>query len=541
MPNDAIKISMDTLVSFPENTCAVMVLKNYADRVVDFLRSNPRCDALGGHLYDDDKWISCTKALHSASALEIPETLASAHAISKVKGIEGISASETATTISDVRILDIQALTGVSQALRGYFLVLVPKARRSIEELSPMARQNIAWIGSVQHCYQYSDDEYGLARLCQKTWASCQAHGFDCNKHLMRIECHPRHLLEPFCLALQIAAAAAAAAAALSNDKKQDSKEPTDPFEGLIAMTVSKSKCTHLLTIILVRNAKNDNIVSEKNAEEKLCDKKQYETVAPTSTTACWGLDDRRNPLLSVKLNQDASQEIIIRPCNNQTREESTWKDKVDPRTPLSRAYYKLEQVWTDFLKPLGDDLLSHLRSGAAVDLGASPGGWTQVLAHSVCLPVVVAVDPAKLASRVLQLPNVCHVASSLETTNYRKSSSGLPYTMLVCDASTLWLNLLEKVQKDVLKCADWSLPAVFVITLKLPFKTLGSIRRQLEQIYQDTPSILTKMASDMYPSNNRVECYFQIVHLMANSVSERTLIAVFDDDRDSRSRRKIL
>lgn len=518
---------MDTPRGLPTNTYAVMVLKNYADRVVDFLRSAPPTnknnrlssashgDAVGARAVADE-WISCSQALASATAVPMPKTLAAMHDGCE---FEDKSALETSseTGNDDVRILDIPALKGVSQARRGYFLVLVPKSRRPIDDISPMARQNIAWIGSIQYSYKYVNDKVGMGDFCHQVWGTCQAHGFDCTKHTMTVQCHPRHLLEPFCGALQ----ATATTTTINDD------EGANSFEGPIAMTVSKTKCTHLLTVILVRNDKDCQCTAESAA-----------------TIAYWGLDDRSKGILSVKLNHFAAQEIIIHPCHNQTgQDESTYAaagggghdSRIDPQTPLSRAYYKLEQVWTDLLQAIRPDFWCHLQSGAAVDLGASPGGWTQVLAHSMRLPVIVAVDSAKLARRVRQLPAVRYVASSLETTNYRKASGGLPYTVLVCDASTLWLTLLEKIQEHVLKGTDWSLPALFVMTLKLPFKTLGSIRRQVEQIYRDTPNILTKMAAIMYPNQSNIEPYFQIVHLMANSVSERTLIAVFDHRGKSR------
>ena len=48
-----------------------------------------------------------------------------------------------------------------------------------------------------------------------------------------------------------------------------------------------------------------------------------------------------------------------------------------------------------------------------AIDLGAAPGAWTQLLARRARR--VVAVDPAELSSACLQLPNVRHVQQSSE------------------------------------------------------------------------------------------------------------------------------
>ncbi|MGB8645677.1 MAG: SAM-dependent methyltransferase [Anaerolineae bacterium] len=65
----------------------------------------------------------------------------------------------------------------------------------------------------------------------------------------------------------------------------------------------------------------------------------------------------------------------------------------------VNRAEYKLQEALRKFkLDP---------RGGRALDLGAAPGGWTQVLAdHGM---QVVAVDPGELDPRVAALPNVTH------------------------------------------------------------------------------------------------------------------------------------
>lgn len=72
------------------------------------------------------------------------------------------------------------------------------------------------------------------------------------------------------------------------------------------------------------------------------------------------------------------------------------------PRDPeaVSRAESKLLEAWEAFG-------LEGLEPGAALDLGAAPGGWSRVLAGKGYS--VDAVDPADLDSRVLALDQVTH------------------------------------------------------------------------------------------------------------------------------------
>lgn len=65
----------------------------------------------------------------------------------------------------------------------------------------------------------------------------------------------------------------------------------------------------------------------------------------------------------------------------------------------VSRAEFKLEELFT-YVDPPGGEV--------AVDLGASPGGWTRIV-HSQGFRAVHSVDPAALDERVLSLPGVIH------------------------------------------------------------------------------------------------------------------------------------
>lgn len=77
--------------------------------------------------------------------------------------------------------------------------------------------------------------------------------------------------------------------------------------------------------------------------------------------------------------------------------------DKRRISSPVSRAYYKLDEALYRFGKCVA--------RGKALDLGASPGGWTQRLAETC--DSVLALDPGDLKDEVLALENVTHLRAN--------------------------------------------------------------------------------------------------------------------------------
>ena len=373
-----------------------------------------------------------------------------------------------------VQILHTQQVTGVSRARRGFVLLLIEAVNRPVESLPPMACQNISWIGRITH--QSEDRAY--------IWSTLREQGFLPATNTLRVDVFPRDKTGEICQTLQASCA-----------KELAQMNPTDPFEGPISMTMSASKCSHRLTVICIGDS-----------------------------SCMWGLASRQSNrdsgMFKMKFNHEAADKIIVESVESNTGKDV--KEYVDITAPLSRAYYKLDQVWHDYLETYQS---LELQGGKAIDLGACPGGWTQVLVHKMGLRSVVAVDPGRPADRVLNLPQVTHVQSSIKSASI--ASYG-PFMILVCDASDVWIEIMKQIADTVVGMASWELPSVCVITLKLPFKTLQSVQRHVDMMAESIPSHLDDMAKKMFPTVDRVEVLFQIVHLMANSDSERTLIALF-------------
>jgi FtsJ-like methyltransferase len=305
---------------------------------------------------------------------------------------------------------------------------------------------------------------------------------------------------------------------------------------------------------------------------------------------------------------------------NSTTAATTTTTNQENPNQiiPVSRAYYKLYEVWYDYLYPyersVMEQIWNHSNSNdpqeqqqphgatttTAMDVGAAPGGWTQVLLHHMSVSNVVAIDAATLPMhRMFVRPNtttkqrhcIYHIPTTLEhlnlssyirahhhqkldennnettsrthhptTTTSTSQMEGLPttYSLLVCDASVQWNLLLPLIIQQLQQPQNrvtWTVPAVVILTMKLPFKTLPSIQRHVADLQVQIPKFVQQLQAIMYnhhhhhhpttttttsSSNNdpllsisssdtTVSSRYRVIHLMANSDSERTLIVIFE------------
>lgn len=651
---------------FYRRTYAVMVHKLYAERVQDFLYSSGN---------SQKAWM-----VHSAAAAAaVPAIAANADSVPidtdtfqqrkrhQHRNREGGGV---------VTVLDTPSLTGVSQARRGYVLLLmenllpsssIPSAdqqqRQQKDEpillgrLPAMARQNISWVGRITHSATVytpitnnntihtgrtntitppTTNNIG-ALLYQTTLLQSTTTTSNNNNNMrLRVDCHPKELVESICRQLQQAAtrshlqqqqqqqnkrqkttndtvgesAAIGASLPPGEDDAEDGGSQNDldeyPFEGPIAMTLSRSHCTHRLTVIAIPQQQQQQpaVASNNHSQPATTTTEQYTSPqsldsSPTTTATTyqyyWGLADRETDAdaMELKLNHEAAEEIVVVPANAAGQDDTTQTIKQQQQQatgssctsttgsssciPLSRAYYKLHQVWHDSLcretawrRQCQTTTTNCIGGGAGLDLGAAPGGWTQVMMHHVGLTTVVAVDAGIVAQRALvpfspkrpSLPSaatigdnattvasgttvtenktargVLHLQSSMEAANLTVAQ---PYSILVCDASMGWSELLELISTKIVTRCTWTLPAVAVITLKMPFKTAGSVKRHIQDMHNTLPGFVRKMEQGMYPhvpqsgnsedlDTQRIHTRYRLEHLMANADSERTVVAIFE------------
>lgn len=210
--------------------------------------------------------------------------------------------------------------------------------------------------------------------------------------------------------------------------------------------------------------------------------------------------------------------------------------NKEELHAPSSRAYYKLSQVFDDYFQTNTFYSLPPTTDAASIDLGSSPGGWTQVLHTRAKLSKVLSIDPGILARRVENLPGVKHCRYDFTSQSAQEDMiSCIPFSHVVCDASTnasevfpkiisTFDEVHEKINKGKEEKMLLTLPLSMVVTIKMPYKTVRSRNRILKEMGDQLPARLISMMK--WSGSN--EAMYKVVHLMANSENERSVIILF-------------
>jgi len=211
--------------------------------------------------------------------------------------------------------------------------------------------------------------------------------------------------------------------------------------------------------------------------------------------------------------------------------------------TPVSRAYYKLLELIEYYFPKLGwvtdpDSI--------ALDIGASPGGWSQLL--SLHFREVISIDPGALDEQVLKRPNVRHIRYAMESeevksylsSSLNRDKCGNHISMCVCDvnfyvvsaAKSLLRHILPYVRGYRQHCVRESSSTVLedhqnvepawsylILTVKLPKKAKTTY---ITLCYE---TVCDSLASGAGCRD------FHLLHLNANSSNERTIICRLQSD----------
>ena len=199
---------------------------------------------------------------------------------------------------------------------------------------------------------------------------------------------------------------------------------------------------------------------------------------------------------------------------------------------PVCRAYYKVLEIFEQQFSSVLHWPFPDASSCVSCDVGAAPGGWTQVLSrHSF---KVIAIDPGQLAPDVLALPNVHYIAATLQNANVEAAlaeSDGGKLKMIVCDVNFEPRQTAEMLCEYVLGFLDGmrpsgdhnsaccsASPSYVILTLKMMKKPL---QRHIDIVVKRVLEIF-QHASAPHHGN----CWkHHVVHLTANSRNERTLL----------------
>ena len=346
-------------------------------------------------------------------------------------------------------------------------------------------------------------------------------HGFKCDVDFLRLDVQPKTFNAEACNALQCAANVYTSADSISGA----------PEDGPIKLTRSATNAKYVVTIIVCSLPPNE------------------QSKTTPKYNIYWGISNSNQHWnkLNQKMNDNATKEICLKTTDSTTGLDIS--KVASPEIPVSRAYYKLAQVFSDndnlkMIACLSDSnaddiqvekLLSH---ASGLDIGASPGGWTQVMHTKLKMPAIAAVDPGVLAHRVATMSGVHHIRNDISSKEAIQSlTTYAPFSSIVCDACVDFETLFEKIVKAMEGCSSilgsserlFAWPLCLVVTLKFPYKTSGSINRHVNRAKEIITDFLREIARIGRSENEHVlEAKYKICHLFANSVAERCLIALF-------------
>lgn len=172
------------------------------------------------------------------------------------------------------------------------------------------------------------------------------------------------------------------------------------------------------------------------------------------------------------------------------------------PRQAPSRSTLKLEEAWHQFI-PRGDWETRLAPGMTAVDLGASPGGWTWQLVNRHMR--VIAVDNGPMDPVLMESGLVEHLRVDGFAFRPRR-----PVDWMVCD-------IVEKPARNAALLETWigeGLCREAVVNLKLPMKQRhAEVRRLLERIAEglDARGVTASIAcKQLYHDREEVTCHLR-------------------------------
>ena len=533
-----------TTEELPSHTYAVLVHRQHAVRVRDALERTR----------SDNHKRNWTTLIHDNQSNDGDASSSTGIGSSLDHGgigdIESLPPTEKTTCIAYASTRE----AGPRKARTGYNMLVVRNAVCSPSDLPPLARQHISWAGTLTHRTGVDIDDatietikkenlspvnraiegkfcYAVAGLA---FRNLKEHGFVFAENEtrradeLRLDVRPKSFALPLIQHLQFLAEGA-------EIPDRADMDPNDPYDGPIRMTQSMAKSAFVLCAVF----DDSSTTTELRHAGASNDAKSW------PTTCYWGVSpSAEHAYMLNRLNDFAKKEVQMAKPNDAT---------CDDDTPTSRAYYKLSQIFEEHLP---SSIMSAWEtdgdtSGAALDLGASPGGWTQVLWENKLRPVV-SVDPGLLAPRVERLEWVHHIQGDFDGDDevIRRIADRAPYAAIVCDANITHgiddkiKNMVGRVVVELGRSEEeggkasavaplLSLPAVFVLTLKFPYKSGQSMKRNYASATKMIPDLLRSIVDAQYRvakcNAEDITCRYTVVHLHANSDSERTVIAIFD------------
>ncbi|GAB5370736.1 hypothetical protein AAMO2058_001518700 [Amorphochlora amoebiformis] len=203
-------------------------------------------------------------------------------------------------------------------------------------------------------------------------------------------------------------------------------------------------------------------------------------------------------------------------------------KSKIDLSSPPSRSYYKLHEAFTrsKILRNFPD-----LSGTTAIDLGASPGGWSLYLTQRGCKRVYsIDVGDIKLIKTSPNLKDVIvhiplHMPSAVDKLQAHMKADGVSgVNIIVCDMN---VRAKESVQAIVLLESMASPGGHVVVTLK-DFPEKNSRRFEDENESRDSEEYRPSFEAEVgvwVRRLMRMAAQMEVFHLATGTENERTVI----------------
>jgi len=473
---------------------ALMVLRQFNARIRSALLRDLQCD---------DDWESMMHCNHSVSILveKLSEDCAAKKRscdYSKTSQCIVIQVPSEKCGRKDTK-LDIMIVSGLC---------------KQPNLLPPMARQQISWCHKLTHRFiagsTYQDDNQLNMNLGLGIFHHLLSRTKNAKDEVLRIDSYPKTIALNVCKALQHHALKNTDSKNVKIEELNTEGINDDPYaSGPLKFSMSISRASFVISVIEVEEGK-EYMFGIATKEEH------------------WSK-------LNSKMNQFAAKEVCIEPMNSQSGSDMNQVDQIKIHAPVSRAYYKLEQVFDDYL-PLRFCSLAK-NGGVGIDLGSSPGGWTQALHFKAGTKKVLSIDPGILAERVINLRGIKHCRHDFTSKIAENEIASFgPFSLVVCDACAdasdiipMITNSFNKIHATVKeeeqdKMFLLTKPSAMVVTIKMPSRSSNNQTKILKQVQNQLSESGNVMAN--WSGSDKTE--FKIVHLFANSETERTLIITF-------------
>jgi len=510
-----IDIHVESLPNEEAGTYGVMITRLYCDRIRNALTSN------GG----ESTWSTLRVCLDDEQETVNPPEKKLRYNESERTDKFKVNVNGNVQEGNQWSVVPTQLEKGGRKERTGYNLFIVKNTTVSPADLPPMARRNISWVKSLTHrvfirsqeaeaevtqqAEIYTNLMDSLANaLYNNLCKMIEDEEIDLFETPIRVDTFPKSIAEGVCRSLQ-RHAHARASINTNNDQYQPHStiDDTDAFTGPLHLTKSQSRAAYTISII------------------ESTPQKEYMFGIQTKDENWSKMNSRMN-------DNDSAKEVLIQAADPMGKD----LQKCESHAPVSRAYYKLKQVFQDQRSFLEDCVAA---GGSGLDLGSSPGGWVQNL-HENGLTRILSIDPGILAERVEKLDGVKHFRKDFTSNeSIEEMASFAPFSVCVCDASADASEVFSKVVSTFEKVSEslqngnrrlLTIPSTVVVTVKCPYKTAGSLERMLGKIYEDLPNVIQSILQSMKVDSSEVTAKYTMLHLMANSGSERTVVIRFQN-----------